>query len=484
MIPVLLLFATFAVAQLALASPADQFTLEVRLKTHLTSYQSKKGTRFECVVIKPLEVNGRVLVPQGTKVLGSVRRASPVGIGLLRERARLDLAFEQYETPGGQRFPLRARLASIDNSREQVTQQGVIKGVLAAKQPNQFIFGVWERPSMTLISRSLIGLTGASGQIWERFELGPIGAGALMALRFALVPFPEPEIHLPPGADMKLTVAPPPEALGGASAAPAQEASEDLEKWIQSEPYEIDRPDGRMVGDIINMVFLGSRDQLKNAFQAAGWSLADPSNKRTLSHTFASFNVMRQYPTAPVSALLYKGAEPEMVFEKSLDTVTKRHHIRIWPAGVVDGSDVWVGAATHDTGVAFHVPFSFTHKIDTNIDDERAKVTTDLTFAGCALPQLNVARASAASTAQQSSISTDGSAAVIPLEDCEKTDGFDRLPVPALPGNRVSRLARRLVLESRNHLLRENPYYWTVELVKQHHNANVQAAAALPVGGV
>jgi hypothetical protein len=472
-------YAAFISATLTLASPTDQFTLEVRLKTHLTSYESKKGSRFECVVIKALEIDGRVVVPPGTKVLGTVRRASSVGIGLLRERARLDLAFEQYETPDGRRFPLTGRLTSIDNSREQVSQQGVIKGVLAAKQPNQFLFGVWERPSLTLISHSLIGLTGASNQIWEKFELGPIGAGAMMALRCVLIRFPEPEIHLPPGADMKLVVTLPPAALGGQPVAPVQRASEDLEKWIQGEPHEVDRSDGRPAGDIINMVFLGSRDQVRNAFQAAGWLPADPSNKRNLSHTFSSFNVMRQYPNAPVSMLLYKGVEPEMVFEKSLNTVTKRHHIRIWRAGVVDGNDVWVGAATHDTGVAFHVPFSFTHKIDTNIDDERTKVMTDLTFAGCGLPQMNVSRADAAATTQQGSIYTDGSASVMPLEDC-KTDGFDQPPGPAQPGNRVSRLARRFFLESRNHLLRENPYYWTYEFVK-HHISNTTANAVVPL---
>ena len=337
---------------------------------------------------------------------------------------------------------------------------------------------------MTLFARSLIGLTGASSQIWERFELGPIGAGALMALRCALVRFPEPEIHLPPGTDMKLAVKSPPEELAGDQLERPEEASEDLEKWIQSEPFEIDRPDGKAAGDIINMVFIGSRDQLANAFQVAGWQLADPSTKRTLSHTYSSFNVMREYPTAPVSRLLYRGAEPELVFEKMLNTVTKRHHIRVWHAGVVEGSDVWVGAATHDTGVAFHMPFNFTHKIDANIDDERTKVVTDLTFAGCSVPQMNVGRADAAATAQQGSIYTDGSAAVLPLADCQKRDEFDQATAPALPGNKVSRLARRFVLESRNHLFRENPYYWTVQLVRQlRSNSGATSSAALPANG-
>ena len=84
---------------------------------------------------------------------------------------------------------------------------------------------------------------------------------------------------------------------------------------------------------------------------------------------------MRAYANAPVSSLFYKGMLPEIVFEKSLNTITKRHHVRVWYAGVVDGHELWLGAATHDIGGTFNPHyFKFTHKIDPNVDDERDKI--------------------------------------------------------------------------------------------------------------
>jgi LssY C-terminus len=44
---------------------------------------------------------------------------------------------------------------------------------------------------------------------------------------------------------------------------------------------------------------------------------------------------------------------------------------------------VWVGAATHDIGIDFSAEtHTFVHKIDSNIDLERAKVANDLAFSG------------------------------------------------------------------------------------------------------
>ena len=49
-------------------------------------------------------------------ILGGLR-AVGVGMGLVHERATIDLDFHEYELADGRRFPLRARLTSIDCSR-------------------------------------------------------------------------------------------------------------------------------------------------------------------------------------------------------------------------------------------------------------------------------------------------------------------------------------------------------------------------------
>lgn len=157
--------------------------LEVRLQNHLTSYTSSPGSHFRCVVIRPFEVNGRVIIPKGSVVFGTVSKRQRVGIGLIHERAALELKFDEYETPDGRRRPISATLASIDNSREQVSPTGRIKGVLAANNPGNLLNGLWSRPSFGLMYRALSGLTGASNQVWLKYSMGPAGAAGLFAIR-------------------------------------------------------------------------------------------------------------------------------------------------------------------------------------------------------------------------------------------------------------------------------------------------------------
>jgi hypothetical protein len=48
-----------------------------------------------------------------------------------------------------------------------------------------------------------------------------------------------------------------------------------------------------------------------------------------------------------------------------------------------EGKPVWLIAATHDTGIEFsEANRTFIHKIDSQIDRERAKVVNDLLFTG------------------------------------------------------------------------------------------------------
>ena len=407
------------------SSPADE--VEVRLKTPLTSYATKAGTPFECVVLRSWVSNNLVVIPQGAIIHGHVGKVTSVGLGIVHERARMDLVFDDFVTDEGRHFPLAAKLASVDNAREQV-KAGVVRGVLAANQPNELVFGMWSSPSVGMLSRTLVGLTGLSHQIASGLSLGPGGAAGLVVLRLALFRFPEPEIQYAPGVDMRLTVN---AALQeGVQEAPsiALSAPDGVSEWLRKEPFGVDRRDNRPVGDIVNLAFLGSRQQLEHAFVAAGWAPADPPTRKTKKQAYYAFNAMRAYANAPVSALFYKGMLPEIVFEKSLNTVTKRHHIRVWYAGVVDGHELWLGAATHDTGGTFNPHyFRFTHKIDPNVDDERDKIVTDLRFAGCAEPEMRVDRPAASSNGLDRTSVTDGAATRSPA------DGLPGKPGPPFP---------------------------------------------------
>jgi hypothetical protein len=85
-----------------------------------------------------------------------------------------------------------------------------------------------------------------------------------------------------------------------------------------------------------------------------------------------------------MSMLLLEGRPPDLVFQKQNNTFAARHHLRIWrrPARF-HGQEVWICSATHDIGIAFsEEDRTFIHKVDTQIDRERAKVVSDLLFTG------------------------------------------------------------------------------------------------------
>jgi len=461
-----------SIASAMLAVAADKITptvipptFHVRLDAPLTSYASPAGTTFTATVISPLEIDGQLVLPQGSVVLGSVKRASAVGFGLVHERATLELSFHEYELAGGERFPFEARLDFIENAREKVDSRGRIKGVLAASSPQGLLRGIWFRPSDDFFSHSALGLTGLGGALWSHFSLGPIGAAGVLAARYIAFPLAEPEIQLPQGTEMRLLATSIPADAPTMPAAPELGVEESLADWLQTYSRVVMKPDGRRAGDVINLAFVGTTEELQNAFHAAGWLATEPRTLHSVSTAYRAFNSMSGYSTAPVSPLLYEGAEPAVVFQKSFNTIAKRHHIRIWQAGLFEGQQVWLGAATQDAGVRFRMAsMTITHRIDPRTDRERKKVIMDLSFAACSQRIALLGRSPDAKSALNPGIQTDGRLAVIRLRTCagsssDDVAAQDESPFPS-PGSKTKRLARRFVLETRQYFLRDNMYYW------------------------
>jgi hypothetical protein len=122
------------------------------------------------------------------------------------------------------------------------------------------------------------------------------------------------------------------------------------------------------------------------------------------------------YSRAPMTDLTFNGNPPDAAFEKTLDTLAKRHHIRLWHKAQ---SNVWLGAATEDIKYkvrALHI----THDTDHEIDNERAKVVNDLAFTGCIDRGALIPRVSLKAVQEDAhSILTDGDVAVLELNACD-----------------------------------------------------------------
>lgn len=92
----------------------------------------------------------------------------------------------------------------------------------------------------------------------------------------------------------------------------------------------------------------------------------------------------RGYKEGPMSILFLGNQPPSFALQKGNNTFAQRHHLRIFARrAAFDGKPVWLCSSTHDTGIDFSErDHTFIHKIDPDIDKERAKVASDLLFAG------------------------------------------------------------------------------------------------------
>lgn len=108
-----------------------------------------------------------------------------------------------------------------------------------------------------------------------------------------------------------------------------------------------------MPSDFTNLLFLGTKDQVQNAFASAGWTAASSLGPNSVLESAQAIIESRGYKEAPVSMLRLEGRPPDMVFQKMNNTFAMRHHLRIWrrPERYM-GREVWIGAATHDIGIA------------------------------------------------------------------------------------------------------------------------------------
>ena len=156
-------------------------------------------------------------------------------------------------------------------------------------------------------------------------------------------------------------------------------------------------------GDPVNLVLIGTRDQLHAAFAAAEWETSDRLSLTSSWRMAQSFVTNSPYPTAPFSTLYLFGRGQDFGFQKAIDnSPRKRHHIRFWALSMEqverklgtadlwltsdrppdDARVLWVGAGTKDTGFSLtKLTFQFTHATDSDTNLERDYIISELTKA-------------------------------------------------------------------------------------------------------
>jgi hypothetical protein len=106
---------------------------------------------------------------------------------------------------------------------------------------------------------------------------------------------------------------------------------------------------------------------------------------RTSLEIIGSVLFDRSYKQAPVSPLYFDGRREDLAFERPEGiSADRRQHVRLWLVlqSGADGSPVWLGSATFDSGVTLSRDTGqVTHKIAPNIDEERDRLITGLDLA-------------------------------------------------------------------------------------------------------
>src|ERR1700730_10176686 len=420
--------------------------LEIRLEQPISSYATEKGTRISGVLVAPLTEGGEMLLPLGTTVEGSVVSVRKVGLGVIHETARLELQFDRVVLADGTSVPLQCRVKEVENARESVDAQGRIQGI---------------RSTATLSNR-------ASGIVGSLAFGDPIAAIFTTAASASVLRFSEPEISLPAGTELIAELTAPivlpkmePILVPPIATTPADKA--DLLKLVEELPFRTYTDKSHIPSDITNLIFIGSADEVQRAFAASDWVQVDSLTAESTYATIRSVAENQGYKGAPMSTLLLGGQSPAYAYAKTLNTFSKRHHLRIWASSLPwEGQTVWTSSSTHDTGIGFSKKNkTFIHLIDSHIDNERAKVVNDLIFTGCVSNVQLVARPWIPKDAKNGTgedLITDGRIAVLQLNECRiAQDTIEEAGnTLRVHGNRVERVSRQTTLTLKNNVLRDN----------------------------
>lgn len=158
----------------------------------------------------------------------------------------------------------------------------------------------------------------------------------------------------------------------------------DLLKKLGGLPCCTTNKKGEGSGDPLNLIVIGTLDELLDSFTVANWDETEEIYWDSILKTISSFSFKKKYDFSPVSSLYFEGRHQDIAFQKARDTITERMHLRLWYTPMIyQGKPVWVGAVSRDIGVKFTTTAwnLMTHRIDSNVDEARTYVLGDLIYA-------------------------------------------------------------------------------------------------------
>jgi hypothetical protein len=188
-------------------------------------------------------------------------------------------------------------------------------------------------------------------------------------------------------------------------------------------PRRISDPNGKP-GDMVNVLIVGTQDQVVQVFATAGWVQVDKTVGNTALNAVMNSLDKKDYLTMPMSTLFLFNRPQDYGFAhgEPVKVAMSRNHLRVWKSPYeVDGRPLWCVAATHDIGFERDQRNNgVTHKIDPAIDGEREYVNGTLSETGLVVQRDHLAPAdplTTASTATGGQFHSDGRILVLVLKN-------------------------------------------------------------------
>jgi hypothetical protein len=237
--------------------------MSVRLTTRVTTeaateaspQTNSKSVTVSAVVIAPVVADGNIVISPGAELSGRIKLSKAA---TETESAQLQLNFTELRR-GALHVPVNAVVSGIDNARESVDDQGVITGIA---------------PNQTLSARLNQGIA----KLQQNDKLAAL-AGLIQGAKQGLkIEDANPNIDYDAGAELTVRLTEPIEWKETAAAAPAlapfpnEGALTDL---VNGQPFRTRTDQTNRPSDMTNLMFLGTEQELKNAFAKAGWSPAE-----------------------------------------------------------------------------------------------------------------------------------------------------------------------------------------------------------------
>ncbi len=188
-------------------------------------------------------------------------------------------------------------------------------------------------------------------------------------------------------------------------------------------PRRVSDPSGNP-GDMVNVLIVGTQDQVVQVFTTAGWVKVDKSVGSSMLNAVFNSIEKKDYLTMPMSTLYLFNRAQDFGFAhgEPVKVAMSRNHLRVWKSPYeVDGRSLWCVAATHDIGFERDQRNNgVTHKIDPAIDGEREYVNGTLSGTGLVLKRDHVTPAdplTTAKTATGGEFHSDGRILVLMLKN-------------------------------------------------------------------